>query len=459
MSWKCSTARRMQSDIKQFFQDNEIELVRDMSESDYSKGLCEVGKLYFVLGRGNRSIVSKFEQEGQTKLMHMAHWFTKHRYDPVWNWRKSGLIRNKYRDFLATAVCENPLTGQSDLIIRSYIPIHMVLTLPHRDGEFQGERFYARHLLRFFAEVRRTEYWKKWIYGGEYGLEIKKSSKNGLHIHMHSFLFLHPHKKVNEFRAWLLKKWEKLTGATFCHFETLYKYKKGKNGRYITEPVFLHDEETDTWHMQPKGVERDADGRIVSWNGIKERKKKFYLNQESPIEEYLDGVMECIKYHFKGDDLMDESGEHYDIPLMIDVLENSQYLRFYSRFGGLYKVPELGFGKMDRSASQILEVMDGETVLEDQEEEEVMGSTAGVEENLINPFTLEKAVPESYTRCVVRPEKLFYKKDIRGVYGLMDWDTKDMRELVAFLSLKDIMAAVCKGRLRDVITDMHGMVA
>lgn len=399
----------------------------------------ELVKLHYSIRRTNKAVYAVFNQDGVVRPMLLSAWYNKHRFDAVWLWRKSQLIRNIYRDYLVN----NP-----DLI-KSTHPVHMVLTVPHPDGMFMGKRFYAREVLSFFHEMRRCPFWKRHVHGGEYGLEIKRSKSNGLHIHVHSLVFLNKTITVNNFRAWLKKKWEELTGGCMIHAETLYYYKRKDNGQYITEQVRKKNKHGEWEEMNDMRIipQReyfdDESGEFLvveeTYEAVPvERRKKHYINGESTMEEYLKGILECIKYHFKHDACEDEGG-NWDLGLIRDVLNNSKRLRFYSRFGAFYKEKQLCFDRLEETEQD----PDIEGT-----EEDLKGDSSRAERELVNPFTERPADRSEYTICIGSPERLKYagKADIRP-YDLLTFGGEEFAPCQDDFSLKEIIACMCRGEI------------
>lgn len=355
LSWKRSQALRYREAIKNFIDDNfnyqlpptrkaYHAIINNINITSENKTLIQLNekyshliKAYYDLADMGISIAAIFEQNGKIDTYTMGHIYAKNRIDPVWNWRKSQLIRKIYKEFLY----KNPQ------IITEYHPVHVVLTLPHADGLYNGKEFYAAELIAAFKELRRRAWWKKHVYAGEYGIEVKPGREGqGLHIHMHSLILLKK-KNVNNFRTLLKKSWHKITGATKVWAETLYLYKKDENNKYIMEW-----KQTD----QVEGSFDENDNYVGDYKKILVR-KKFYVDREARktrkrkdisneekdqliIETYLFGILECIKYHFKGDEVFQ------DIERLNQILENTQDKRLYSRFGQFYNEKELNFNKL-----------------------------------------------------------------------------------------------------------------
>jgi hypothetical protein len=108
--------------------------------------------------------------------------------------------------------------------------------------------------------------------------------------------------------------------------------------------------------------------------------------------------MECIKYHFKPGCLEKEDSE-YDIELIRLILNNTKGLRMYSRFGAFYNEEALNFNNLKKEPDDF----------EPEDVEEVIKASAeGVEERLINPFTLEPATKADYCIVICKPDCLKY---------------------------------------------------
>ncbi|KAB7728436.1 hypothetical protein F5984_18875 [Rudanella paleaurantiibacter] len=361
-------------------------------------------KLRYALGEG-KGYYAMFEKEGKSKLVPLAFWYSKHRLDHVWNWRKSALVRSKYYNYLATAT---DATGK--LLMHHYRPIHLVLTVPHKNGLWKGKRFYGREIMAMFNLLRKEPAWKKYVYAGEYGLEVKRSNDHGLHIHLHSFLLQRPQYSVKEVQTVLETLWRKYTGNdsnySGLHYETLYTYKSNQDGTVT---------------------------------------KEYIRPGKSDINHYLSGVLECIKYHFKPDCIQTTDGQ-YDLELIDEILVNTKRLRMYSRFGAFYKCAELNF---DNSALEPV-VLPTEDELTDDQPENITSSTAGVEERLINPFTEEPATLADYEVMIGKPSYLrYYGTDQRRPHEpyLIQKTSPFFRVSAARMQLKTIISLDLRGQL------------
>jgi hypothetical protein len=340
--------------------------------------LEEIVKLRYAIGN-TKGYYAMFSQGNQKILQPMAFWYSKHRFCSVWNWRKSQIIRSKYRDFLMDAT-----DSEGNKLINHYLPIHLVLTAPHKEGIYQGKRFYAKELIEAFTAMRKTEIWKKYVYAGEYGLEVKKSEQHGLHIHIHSFLLQNPKYSIVEAAKEITELWKFYIGndTTYSglHYEGLYTHERDEKGRKIMQQKEVYDKK-------------------LRAKVIKEVPVKKYIDpNNSHIDDYLSGVLECIKYHFKPDCIQTDEGR-YDMELIEEILNNTKNKRLYSRFGNFYNVKELNFNNLEKEEET------------DTIEDDLTTTTDGVEERVINPITLEKVTKRTdYEIVIGNPLSIKYRE-------------------------------------------------
>ena len=428
------------------YQDNKHKLLEaagydmcDELHKWFSNEYDELIKLQYTLRRTNKAVYALFENQNKVvKPMLVSMWYTKHRMDEVWLMRKSQLIRSIYREYLQTATIP---TGE--LLIKTYTPAHLVLTVPHDKTGFDGETFYLKKLLQLFHELRRSKTWKQLCYGGEYGVEVKKSNNdNGLHIHIHSLIFINNVSSINTFRKFITDRWAKLTGnpgRAFIHLEQLFTYKKDEQGNWITKNGVKKNERTGEYEDLYDIVFDENDNAEIK---PKKVRQKFYVGTDSPIDEYLQGVMECIKYHFKSDTYKCEDGS-YDLPLIREILNNSKNVRFYSRYGAFYRCKQLNFDWREEAPDE--EAIEGK-------EDNLNGSaTRGVRE-LINPFTFEPAVETDYDFAIASPEMLKYAsgKDLVP-YHLMSYGTAEFKRLAKGLEINEIIKGMVLGKTATMI--------
>ena len=374
------------------------------NENTMEAQLGELARLRYSLTETRGYYAEFHSDEARRRLVPMAFWYSRHRLCYVWNMRKSQIIRSRYFQFLS-----EKRDDHGRLLISHYRPAHLVLTVPHDGGVFEGERFYARKLIKRYAELRKTDAWKKYVYAGEYGLEVKRSKKHGLHIHVHSLILQHPQYSMNEVRDALVAEWRELMNNTTKYsglsYETLYWWEKTDDGKKV---------------------------------------KRYVVPGESDLEHYLRGVLECIKYHFKPD-CLDDDAHGFDVPLIQEILNSTKGLRMYSRFGKFYKEPSLNFNTIEKAV---------EDLTEEETADEVKASVDGVEERLINPYTFQQAEPGSYRIKVGRPDSLKYHANT-GDRPLEPWYYQQAKcpiyDAPPGLSLKEVIRLDVMGRLFQTV--------
>ncbi|WP_299459343.1 hypothetical protein [uncultured Microscilla sp.] len=326
--------------------------IRDLDKSQ-AKPLFEgtyyerLYNFYYRMGL-NESIYAEFDNTlGLKTTQILSTKYSMHNLCPVWGFRRSQIIRKRYRTYFA----DNPQ------VLTDYHPCHMVLTLRHNDqgfflkDEFVAKRFFARELIEQFKQFRdnNRSTWKHYVYGGCYNIEVKKSKNdNGIHVHMHCLILQNKDYKVNEVREWIKTIWERQTGASKVHYETLYFY--DHEDQQVVEDINnineYFDEETGTY-------EYACDAKTVP--------TKSYFNASWTPDQTSRAILEALKYNFKPDALMDKNG-NFDIEFLAEVLNNCKSLRFHSKFNALYNVKELNFNSLGSNEDE-LELKDSNDII------------------------------------------------------------------------------------------------
>jgi hypothetical protein len=439
-SWKLRQDFEMARQAEEFLKKQNIFIPQTLNDfrTDPLRYLCdeesgevryeylELIKMIYELRKCNKGIYAMFPNPNgidKQRISLLGAFHSKHRYSNVWNWKKSKLLRAKIKKWLIeTKIHEN------------YRPIHMVLTVPHKNGIWENKRFYASELLQKFNVMRKDCLWLNFVHGGEYGVEVKKSKDgNGLHIHLHCLLFMNNDFKINDARNYIAKMWQKLSGGNI-HFESLYINEKDKNGRFIMDIVPVDKNYFDS--------------------GLKEIRRKKYigsdqkwfrqLDEAEQLECYVSGVMECIKYHFKHDccELI-EGG--YDIELIADILNNSKGLRFHAKFGALY-----GDKRLSLSDNQI----DNQELTDEELSENIQGEAQNAIKNIVNPYTGEKAEPGTYKIVLSFPAKIDHcpAKDVNAYMPIVR-DKKIFFEVNPKLSLNEIISYLAKNKYSSLFEE------
>ena len=407
-----------------------------------------LAKMIYDFRTHNRACYDLFENpndKNKVRSQIITAYYSKHRCSNVWSWKKSKLIRAMWGNYL-----------KETMIHEKYQPMHLVLTVPHENGVWNGKKFYGKDLLHSFNLMRKSEKWKSYIFGGEYGLEVKKSKdNNGLHIHLHCLIFQYKHKTINEIRDFIKSEWNEYTGAKFIHYETLYIYKKNKSGVYdmVQIPTI------ETWHEDSEASMLDKyynDTQVLNRKEGKVQKKKYYLDEshdwyssltpEEKLLAFTNGVLECIKYHFKADWCEMPNGK-YDIELINEVLNASKGMRFYSKFGGFYGDERLNYDYLKTLNDEQLQSIENEGVL--------FADADTIESNIINPYTYEPAKEGEFKRFIAIPEKKIHKpnKDLLQPNMPLVIDKKIYYEVIPHTSVKDIIKALAKNDYQKILTN------
>jgi hypothetical protein len=407
-----------------------------------------LAKMIYDFRGHNRACYDLFPNPKDPKKMRsqiLTAWYSKHRCSNVWSWKKSKLIRSMWGNYL-----------KETLIHEKYQPMHLVLTVPHANGEFNNKKFYATEILKAFNLMRKSESWKDCIFGGEYGLEVKKSKEgNGLHIHLHCLVFQYKHKKINEVREFIKNEWNEYTGAQFIHYETLYVYKKSESGGFdmVQIPTL------ESWHEDPNApllAKHYTDTQVLERKVGRFQKKKYYLDEsqdwyaklshEEKLKEFTNGVLECIKYHFKADWCEMPNGK-YDIELINEVLNHSKGMRFYSKFGGFYGEKRLNYDYLQTANHEELEQIENEGV--------EFASSDKIETNIINPYTYLPAKKGEFKRFIAVPEKKIHKanKDIDNPNMPLVINPKLYYQVKEECTIKDIIKALAKNNYQAILTN------
>lgn len=365
---------------------------------DVEKHYEELCNYYYLLGANKIGIAQFKDQNGfQVVNKRVGQYYSKHRLDPVWNSTKS----KKFRAIMAKFLTEERWFEQ-------FQPTHLVLTVPHKNGIWQGKQIYIRELIKAFRELRHERWWKTFIHGGLYCIEVKKNKENGYHIHLHVLCFQKLGLKdkrgnriqngVNYVRKKIVKAWKGIVGNDTnydgVHYSSLYFHERDENGKLIFE-------ENPFWMASDEDPEliTDVFGNTVDPMEIQMNSpKKRYIRPGDDVELWIKGVMECLKYHFKPG-VLEKTDRTFDIPLIIEILNHTKGERFMSKFGKLHNHPGLSL-----NGKQAADDIDADC----------LGDAEAAGDNLQNPFTQAHALPEEYTILFTGLENLDILHDPGG---------------------------------------------
>jgi hypothetical protein len=400
LSHKAKKDKQLKIEIEKYCFDYGIEIPKEKNEikklftnllensnTDEIKKIGILLKLYYNLTL-NFSIGAIYINPETKKLntQTICHIYNKNKISNVWNWRKANILRKKFNNIIKENLEE----------IKNFIPAHLVLTLKRNEkGEYKGKKFFGSEIIQEYNNLRKTALFNISCYGGEWGLETKKGKAIGYHIHIHSFLLIN--------KDWNYNKLEKLTNRQvletiklFGSYKTYTKHNsdnpkeqnknllktillKNKLDLFLLKKLFrkywIEKTNSNQIHLERCFIyKRDKNGKIETYltndkNGKTiEVPKKIYINQNSENKDYINAILECIKYHFKGDLFYNTDNKKYDLDTIAEVLLNTKNKRLFGTFGKWYKINK------DITDENILK-------LEIPIKEKI--------KNLINPFTNE----------------------------------------------------------------------
>lgn len=405
--------------LRQYYKDQVKEIFNyEAYDTELHTHLDELCKFYYSLGDNRVFLAQVSDSNGFIQdTKRLGQYYSKHRLDPIWNSSKS----KKFRAIMAKFLTEEKWYER-------YQPTHLVLTVPHKFGKWKGKEIYVHELIKAFRALRDQRWWKKYIHGGLYCLEVKKNKENGYHIHLHVLCFQYPKiegrpgmkdasgdevpvymdddfkykikKPVNFVRTQIKKSWKSIVGNTTdydgIHYSSLYFNERDEHGNLIYETVgqgFMMASDQDPGEYQ------DEFGNWVDPMEItKERVQKHYVKPGDDVQCWIKGVMECLKYHFKPGVLEKQDGS-FDMHLIREILQETKGDRFMSKFGKLHNHPGLS--------------LNGKTA-DDDIDSDCLGSAEEAGRALMNRETGEVATPDQFIILCTGPENMIATYDARG---------------------------------------------
>lgn len=418
-----------------------------------------------------------FREHTDGGIQYIATIHSKNRFDHVTNRERSVRLRKNWRHYF-TENMKSGYTGvqtnkkevrkaakdgvvmEPEYLEKKFFKecdfMHLVLTVPHPNGIWKGQDFYAKDLISAFNAMRREKFFKDYVFGGEFSLEVTRKHDSGFHIHIHAMLIVNRGlRNRNILNAEILKAWNKHTvdpdsptkefsvEQQKAMFNSLYEgakctYYRKQGASYIPKDenipaelqqrfsrqageelaamdpqgaTFTHLENLFiTSPFKPKG-EDGTNGKRWIWDeGLK--LWKHYINQpvnlnslsqeeqEDHINDMMAGVMECLKYHFDLKSIKDENGE-WDCALLDDLIPKIKGVRTYQAFGNLYGVKELA--ATVKPEKDIPESATEQDELRDEELGEVF-----------NPNSFENADRSEYNYILADASKIFMEDEGDG---------------------------------------------
>lgn len=276
-----------------------------------------------------------------------------HRVCNICNWDRQKKIRRKYLrwfDGNPTLFVLNGKDGNGEKVVTAaqrqkwlskgyaeagqvrYNIMHLMLSVPHTENGWRGNRFYFRELTKQFNFLRKKPEWLYWVYGGQFGLETTHNA-NGYHIHIHALVFVRNAKKNrNQLHKVVLYWWNRLTvdetnqrgNFTEKEVEAIKKGNKDLTNEFVST---LDPRGATIIHLQNiYTCEETEDGEIV---------KRHIEVTDWNTENFIGAVLETISYLFKPK-VFAISDQHFDVEAIVDIIRHVYNNRsLYSKFGCL----------------------------------------------------------------------------------------------------------------------------
>lgn len=316
----------------------------------------------------------------------------KHKMCHVCNAERSRVLRRKYARYIDANEFVDRKTGE--VFTRDDFDfMHLTLTVPHGIDGYRGKRWYSDELVKEFNYMRKMDFWKYFVFAGEFGVEVTKK-ENGLHIHIHALLVVHKSEQNrNLLHREILTTWNRLTAnGQFEPLpnERLEAIKKGNKQLTATDLMSLNANGSTMVSLESLFVYNATKTHGTDrWNS-ELGKWKHYVDVNDKTQ-LISGILECIKYHFEPL-CMNKADGSYDFYLMCEILPAIKGKPLYRKFGNFHGVKELN----------IIDNSNPETVIDD------MAETANDE--VLHPVTNEPLQAGQYRYVVIQAKRLFYDR-------------------------------------------------
>jgi hypothetical protein len=308
----------------------------------------------------------------------------KHKLCSVCNSLRAKKVRKTWRNFFET----NPE------LLKEYDFMHLTLTVPHKEGEFRGKRWYADELMKEFNWMRKKAFWKRRVYAGEFGVEVTKND-NGLHIHIHAMLLVYKGRQNrNELHRDIYLAWNKQTagGTAFAPLSEDERAAAMKGNKTITAGDL---EQVNANGAVLIGLEslyiKSNEARPGFFKCTRTGVYKRYVSGKDNFDAFMGGVMECIKYHFQPLAIQDD--DTLDFDLVIELLPAIKGKPLYRKFGAFH-----AGAKNAHPAASTLNINYNPDDKADAAEELVENGS----ESIMDPITGEDQERDEYTYFVTK---------------------------------------------------------
>lgn len=376
--------------------------------------LCDHEMQYFTqLRRCLSTCCSKSlyrQYDSNQAVEYIASETCKHKLCKVCNAEREKALRRKYLRYFEASQMIDKKTGEVNSR-DDFDYMHLTLTVPHTEKGFFGKKWYATEIMQLYNKMRKCDWWKYHVWGGEFGCEVTKN-ENGLHIHIHSLLIVRKSKRNrNILHQLILTKWNELAAdknlpeKEFSEDEKTGVAKSLRGwAEWICEDTTENRETAIIALLKNKIAQLDRRGatmvgleNLFVYSAKKVSNYDSYDREKQKWKHYIDvtdetqfmrGVMECIKYHFEPMAFDKENGL-FQFDLLREILPNIYRKPLYRKFGNLHGVKELNINENPADPTE-----------EIKEAIEELGSDA------VNPETGEPDTEFNYV--VVSASAIFY---------------------------------------------------
>lgn len=223
--------------------------------------------------------------------------------------------------------------------------MHLTLTVPHSaQNGWRGVQVYSSELLAAFNVMRKYDWWKELVAGGEFNVEFTRN-ESGFHCHIHALLLVPDVKgSRNLLHSRILPTWNSLTmdpASTRQEFDADQLAGIQKSIRYL-DPA---GQARIIDRLDPRGSTLIGLESLYTWQKVDGQPVKKYIDQRDP-RQLGAGLMECLKYHFEPLCLK-KSDKTWDIRLIYDLAPAIYRKVLHGRFGILRAFKELSISGKD----------------------------------------------------------------------------------------------------------------
>lgn len=381
---------------------------------------------------------SLFREHNDGEIEYIGSHTCDHKYCAVCNAKRSKNTRKAYRRFFETY----------PELLKEYDFMHLTLTVPHSQEGWRGQKFYAQELMKEYNFMRKKSWWKEMVYAGEFGVELTKNN-NGLHIHIHSMLLVYKGKQNrNKLHRKILLAWNRQTTTNGECFKPLTSNESKsilKSNRLLTKSDIHKLNRNGATLIGLENLYVKSSSKQPGFNYC-ERSGfyKRYVNQNDNFEDFMRGVLECIKYHFEPMAMKENGKVNFD--LMREILPMIAGKPLYRKFGAFHSGTKLA-----HKGSKMLNI---KHKLEKEEQiNEIIEKES--REEVIHPETLKQVESKNYTYVVIPMEKVYFDplnnyKPVTSTFKKVYTGTCNIRDALIYMLQMSIINSIRDNKLNPI---------